>query len=75
MESSKTTSTATVVKVANRIIPILFLAYVCFLLITALAKPVYSPMGVLLIIMGVTALSVVIGAILLILDYGAREVE
>jgi hypothetical protein len=75
MESSKTTSYGTVTKVAKSLIPLLGAAYICFLLITALAKPVYRPMGALLIIMGGTALTAAICAILLILDHMGEEVE
>jgi hypothetical protein len=75
MESTERSNSATVVKVAKPIIPILLLAIVCFVFITALFKPVYSPMVAYLIIIGATVLCAVISAILLILDYGQKEVE
>jgi predicted small integral membrane protein len=75
MEPSKTSSSVAVTRVGKLLIPLLGVAYICLILITAIAKPVYSQMGALLLIIGGTAVCAAVGAILLILDYIGKEVE
>jgi hypothetical protein len=75
MEADKAVIPNTVTKVAKIMLPVLAAAYIVFLLITILGKPVYSPGAGLSIIAGGLAICTAISAILLILDYMGKESE